>query len=76
MTRFHGQKFDFTGEDGAWYCLLSDPPGVHINMRVTSPVADLPEITYITGLSLMTSDSEGVEHTVVVTVKVLRATIA
>lgn len=48
MTGFLGQKFDFTGEDGAWYCLIADE-NININMRVTSPVVDLPEITYITG---------------------------
>lgn len=49
MTGFLGQKFDFTGEDGAWYCLIADD-NISINMRVTSPVVDLPEITYITGM--------------------------
>ena len=48
MTGFLGQKFDFTGEDGGWYSLIADA-NMHINMRVTSPVPDLPEITYITG---------------------------
>ena len=32
MTGFLGQKFDFTGEDGEWYCLISDLPGLHMNM--------------------------------------------
>jgi len=49
MTGFLGQKFDFTGEDGQWYCLIADE-NMNVNMRVTSPVADLPEITYITGM--------------------------
>ena len=48
MTGFLGQKFDFTGEDGGWYALIADE-NMNINMRVTSPVAELPEITYITG---------------------------
>lgn len=48
MTGFMGQKFDFTGEDGGYYALIADDK-VHINMRVTAPVDDLPEITYITG---------------------------
>ena len=75
MTGFHGQKFDFTGEDGEWYCLLSDSPGIHINMRVTSPVQGLPEITYITGLSIMTADAEGDEHSIVITVKVKKRSL-
>lgn len=32
MTGFLGQKFDFTGEDGQWYCLISDFPDLHMNM--------------------------------------------
>eukprot|EP00904_Undaria_pinnatifida_P007893 jgi/Undpi1/4233/HiC_scaffold_16.g07599.m1 len=69
MTGFHGQKFDFTGEDGAWYALISDLPSVHVNMRVTAPVPSLPEITYITGLSVLTTDSVGDEHSIVISVK-------
>ena len=68
MTGFLGQKFDFTGEDGEWYCLLDDGPSMHLNMRVTAPVLDLPQITYITGLSLMTTDDEGVDHTIEISV--------
>lgn len=45
MTGFLGQKFDFTGQDGAWYALIADV-NMNVNMRVTSPVADLPEIAH------------------------------
>ena len=69
MTGFRGQKFDFTGEDGKWYALISDLPSVHINMRVTAPVSALPEITYITGLSVLSTDDEGFEHSMVILVK-------
>lgn len=69
MTGFHGQKFDFTGEDGGWYSLVSDPLSMHLNMRVTAPIPSLPVITYITGLSLLTKDDDGVDHTIVITVK-------
>lgn len=48
MTGFLGQTFDFTGEDGAWYSLIADL-NMHINMRVTAPMTDFPEITYVTG---------------------------
>ena len=64
MTGFLGQKFDFTGEDGAWYCLVNDGPSMHLNMRVTSPVLSVPQITYITGLSMITTDTQGVDHTI------------
>eukprot|EP00903_Cladosiphon_okamuranus_P021427 g19696.t1 len=68
MTGFLGQKFDFTGEDGAWYCLVNDGPSMHLNMRVTAPVPSVPEITYITGLSMITKDVEGVDHTIEISV--------
>lgn len=68
MTGFRGQKFDFVGEDSEWYCVLDDGPGLHLNMRVTSPVPSVPEITYITGISLIAADADGVEHTIVIEV--------
>lgn len=66
MEGFRGQKFDFTGEDGGWYSVLDDGPALRINMRVTSPVSGVPQITYITGISIMTTDAEGVDHTIVI----------
>ncbi|CAM9631382.1 unnamed protein product [Ectocarpus fasciculatus] len=68
MTGILGQKFDFTGEDGGWYSLVADGGNFNINMRVTSPVADLPEITYITGLSVLTTDADGFDHSIVIEV--------
>jgi len=68
MTGFLGQKFDFTGEDGGWYCLIKDS-NMQVSMRVTSPVPSLPEITYITGLAVRTADADGFDHQVVVEVK-------
>lgn len=68
MTGFRGQKFDFTGEDGAWYALISDLPSLHLDMRVTTPVLDLPEIRYITGISLITVDADGIEHKIAISV--------
>ena len=69
MTGFLGQKFDFTGDDNSWYALISSPPSVHINMRVSAPVPSLPEITYITGLSVLTTDYDGDEHNMIISVK-------
>ena len=69
MTGFRGQKFDFTGENGAWYAILSDLPYMHLNMRVTSPVPSVPEITYITAVSIITTDADGRDHTIVISVK-------
>ncbi|CAM9752519.1 unnamed protein product [Scytosiphon promiscuus] len=68
MTGFRGQKFDFQGEDGAWYSVISSESSMHLNMRVTSPVPSLPEITYITGISVLATDQDGVDHTIVIQV--------
>ena len=68
MTGFRGQKFDFAGEDNGWYALISDLPYMHVNMRITSPVSSVPEITYITGLSIVTTDTDGLEHTIIISV--------
>eukprot|EP00752_Nemacystus_decipiens_P016815 g15047.t1 len=68
MTGFLGQKFDFTGQDGGWYALIADD-NMQVNMRVTCPVPDLPEITYITGLSVLATDANGFDHSVVIEVK-------
>ncbi|CAM9823855.1 unnamed protein product [Ectocarpus fasciculatus] len=68
MTGFRGQKFDFTGKDGGWYAVISDMPHIHLNMRVTSPVPSVPDITYITGIGITTIGDEGSEHTIVITV--------
>ena len=68
MTGFRGQKFDFVGEDGAWYAVVSDLPYLQLNMRVTAPIPSVPEVTYITGISIVTTDADGLAHTIVITV--------
>lgn len=68
MTGFRGQKFDFTGADGEWYCLVADAPAIHLNMRVTSPEPTVPQVTYITGISVSTLDADGECHTIVIEV--------
>lgn len=42
MTGFRGQKFDFTGEDGAWYAVLDDGSALRINMR-----GEIPELCVV-----------------------------
>ena len=69
MTGFFGQRFDFTGNDNGWYALISDPPTMQINMRVTVPVPSVPETTYITGFSVLTTDDDGLDHSIVVAAK-------
>eukprot|EP00903_Cladosiphon_okamuranus_P021626 g19884.t1 len=51
------------------YCLLDVGPSMHLDMRVTAPVPSLPVITYITGLSIITKDVEGLDHTIEISVK-------
>lgn len=46
----------------------SDRPSAHINMRVTSPFAARPEVTHITGLSVITTDADGSDHSIVIRV--------
>ena len=67
MRGLQGQKFDFSGQDGAWYAILHDEM-FFVNMRVTAPIADLDKITYITGLGISITDDSGVLRTVVLTV--------
>ena len=61
-----GQKFDFTGQSNSWYALLSVRDTDQVNMRVTAPIADLPGVTYITGISVQTEDKNGVEHSIII----------
>lgn len=42
---------------------------MRINMRVTTPVVFLPETTYVTGLSVLTTDSDEHAHSAVISVK-------
>lgn len=68
MFGIQRQTFDFTGEDGEWYALLHDT-GVSINMRITAPIADVPEVTYITGLGLSLVGSDGELHTLEIVIE-------
>ncbi|CAM9267452.1 unnamed protein product, partial [Choristocarpus tenellus] len=68
LIGFSGQHFDFTGESGGWYNLVSDGE-VTINMRVTAPLPGLPIVTYITGVGIRTPDLEGNIHTIEIMVK-------
>lgn len=68
LAGFRGQKFDFTGEEGAWYSMVYDGPCLSVNMRITAPVPETPAITYITGVGMTLCDSMGVSHTIELTV--------
>eukprot|EP00904_Undaria_pinnatifida_P008988 jgi/Undpi1/5219/HiC_scaffold_2.g00501.m1 len=66
LVGLEGQKFDFTGQSNNWYALLSAWDTDHVNMRVTAPIADLPIVTYITGITVQTEDDDGVVHTIAI----------
>lgn len=63
MSGFKGQKFDFTGKEDTWYALLHDRNNA-INMRITAPVPDVPEITYITGLGMSLMGTDTTMHSI------------
>lgn len=65
MTGLRGQKIDWSGVDGGWYCLVKeDGINLQVNLRLTAPLADeFPDRQLITGLSIL---SEG--HSLVVEV--------
>ena len=63
MSGFKGQQFDFTGKEGTWYALVHDR-NTAINTRITAPVPDVQDITYITGLGLSLTGTDSIVHTV------------
>ena len=67
MRGLQGQKFDFSGKDGAWYSILHDE-SFYVNMRVTAPIPGLEDITYITGLAISIISDNRERHTIVLTV--------
>lgn len=69
MVGFQEQKFDFTGEDGEWYALIHDQTmDMEMNMRITQPVPEVPEVTYITGLGLSVLGADDEVHTFEITI--------
>lgn len=69
MTGFHGQKFDFTGDDGGWDAHISYPRPMQIHVRTTAPFLFFPVIACIAGRSLVNTDANGSDHTAVISVK-------
>lgn len=66
MNGLRGQRIDWSGVDGGWYCLVSDADvDLHVNVRLTAPLPDeFPDRQLITGLSIVSED-----HSLVVEVK-------
>lgn len=40
MVGLLGKKIDWVGEDGGWYCLISDRDDFQLNIRVTAPMPE------------------------------------
>eukprot|EP00752_Nemacystus_decipiens_P016770 g15007.t1 len=58
MRGLRGQKMDWSGVDGGWYCLIMDDNAeLNVNVRLTAPLPDeFPDRQLVTGLTVM---SEG-----------------
>ncbi|CAM9644463.1 unnamed protein product [Ectocarpus sp. 12 AP-2014] len=55
MKGLRGQKIDWSGVDGGWYCFLKDDDmDLHINVRLTAPLPEeFPERQLVTGFSVI-----------------------
>ena len=55
MQGIRGQKIDWSGVDGSWYCMVTDDDAnLHVNVRVTAPLPDeFPDRQLVTGLSVI-----------------------
>lgn len=67
MVGFQDQKFDVTGEDGEWYALIHDKT-MNMNMRITQPMPEVPQVTYITGIGLSVTGADDEWHTFEITI--------
>ena len=67
MVGLRGQKIDWAGVDNAWYCLLSDGPDFHLNVRLSAPMPEeFPDRQLISAVSIVTDDGL---HSLVIEVK-------
>ena len=67
MVGLLGQKIDWAGVDNGWYCLLSDGPDLHVNVRLSAPMPEeFPDRQLISAVSVLTDDGL---HSLVVEVK-------
>ena len=55
MQGLRGQHINWSGVDGAWYCLLKDEDAdLHVNVRLTAPQpVEFPDRQLVTGLSVI-----------------------
>lgn len=58
MQGLRGQRIDWSGVDGGWYCLVHDGDiNLHVNIRLTAPLpTEFPTRQLVTGVSVI---SEG-----------------
>lgn len=56
MVGMFGQKFDWSGQDKGWYCLVSDGPDFQLNVRVTAPMPeDFPDRQLVSAVSILSA---------------------
>ena len=55
MQGLRGQRINWSGVDGGWYCLVKDQDAdFHVNVRLTAPQPeDFPDRQLVTGLSVI-----------------------
>ena len=57
MVGVLGQTIDWAGVDCTWYCLITDKPNFHVNIRVSDPMPEeFPDRRFISGLSILSND--------------------
>lgn len=57
MVGLLGQKIDWAGVDNGWYCLLSDGPDLHVNVRLSAPMPEeFPDRQLISAVSVLTDN--------------------
>ena len=64
MQGLGGQRIDWSGIDGGWYCLVKDErEDLHINVRVNAPLPiDFPHRQLVTAISVVSGGhSLGIE---------------
>ena len=67
MIGLLGQKIDWVGEDGAWYCLISNGPDFHVNVRLSAPMpVEYPTRQLVSAVNIITDDGL---HSLLVEVK-------
>lgn len=58
MQGLRGQRIEWSGVDGSWYCLIkADASNFHVNVRLTAPLAtEFPDRQLVTGIAILSED--------------------